>query len=71
MSEKFVFQEAPAGLSNMGRYIFYKCQMEMYRKSLGLSVEEQPNKARTGRLLLSAFLGIPVGVIVYLLAYSA
>ena len=31
---EYKYQEAPAGLSNVGRYLWYSCQMEMYRQSV-------------------------------------
>ena len=34
MQEEYKYQEAPAGLSNVGRYLWYQCQMEMYRQSV-------------------------------------
>jgi len=34
MPEEYKYQEAPAGLSNVGRYLWYQCQMEMYRQSV-------------------------------------
>jgi hypothetical protein len=37
MPEEYKYQEAPAGLSNVGRYLWYSCQMEMYRQSLAPS----------------------------------